>query len=89
MKITVSDEFKTICENIIKENKSCKEWAMIESDDMFQTKSYCGGYDADEDAFCFSYYDMNNAEYWFQVDLEEINKILNNELTILDIRPAE
>jgi len=89
MRIAITDEFRKICEDIIKENKSQDEWAMIESDDMFQAKSYCGGYDADEAAFCFSYYDDNNIEYWLQVNLEEVKKIANKEVNTLDIRPAE
>jgi len=89
MEIVLTDEFKTICEDIIKENKSDEEWAEIESDDMFQTKSYCGGYDADEEAFCFSSYNENDDEYWFQLNLEEIKKVINGELSTVEARPAE
>lgn len=89
MKINVTDEFKTICEDIMRRNMSDDDWAEIESDDMFQTNSYCGGYDADEEAFCFSYYDENDDEYWFQLNLKEISNVVTGELTTVEARPAE
>ena len=54
------------------------QWAEIESCDMFQTSNYCGGFDADEQAFCFSYFDPNNQEFWFQIDLQQVKSIANN-----------
>ena len=44
---------------------------------MFQKSSIIGGYDADERAFCFSYYDENKAEYWFQFELATAVRIAN------------
>jgi hypothetical protein len=88
MKITVTDEFRSICQEITKENRSIEKWAAVESDDMFQTESYCGGYDSDEGAFCFSCYDSHGNEYYFQLSLEEIEKVLNYELTDFDARFA-
>ena len=89
MKINVTDEFKAICKDILNEDKTKEQWAEIESDDMFQTNSFCGGYDADEVAFCFSFYNDNGDEYWFQVTLEEIEKVVSGDLTTIDSRPAE
>jgi len=63
MKLIIDSEFASICKEIIKENKTNLEWSSIESSDMFQTKNYNGGYDATENAFCFSHY-KNNKEYW-------------------------
>lgn len=81
MKINIDKEFKNICEEIIKENKTEAEWGEIESCDMFQSEHYCGGYEALEQEFCFSYYDKNNKEYWFQLPLAEILKIARGEIT--------
>lgn len=88
MNIPITDEFRSICQQIIKENRSIEEWAAIESDDMFQTKSYCGGYDADECAFCFSCYDSHGNEYYFKLAFDETKKVLSYELTEFDARPA-
>jgi hypothetical protein len=88
MKIKVTDEFKSICGEILKEKKSEQEWAAIESDDMFQTKSFCGGYDADEKAFCFSYYNKNGDEYWFQLTLEEVEKTVDGILKTFEGKAA-
>lgn len=38
--------------------------ALIESDDMFQTQNYVGGFDATEMSFCFSYFDANRDEFY-------------------------
>jgi hypothetical protein len=38
------------------EERSDVKWADVEASDMFQGVSYAGGYDATEQAFCFSYY---------------------------------
>ena len=83
MEMNISDEFKSICKEIEKERKTEKEWALIESSDMFQTEHYCGGYDATENAFCFSYYDDKGEEFWFQITLEKINKIVKNEILFI------
>ena len=52
--LEVDEELKNICRQILNENKSHKEWDEIESDDMFQSPKYCGGYDAAEQEFTFS-----------------------------------
>jgi hypothetical protein len=88
MIIKVEKEFIEICKLIIKEAKSIDEWSLYESDDMFQSEHFCGGFDATENAFCFSYYDNNN-EYWFQIDLEEVKKITHGQLININIREAE
>jgi hypothetical protein len=84
MNINVTDEFKAICNDILNENKTEEEWAEIESDDMFQTNSFSGGYDADEEAFCFSFYNEDSDEYWFQLTLEEIKKVVSGDLSTID-----
>jgi hypothetical protein len=88
MKLKIDKEFKEICKEILNQNKAPEEWALIESSDMFQTEKYNGGYDADEMAFCFSYYDESGKEFWFQITAEEIRKISENKLEELTIREA-
>lgn len=88
MEIEIDQEFIEICSRIMNEKKSEEEWALLESSDMFQTKHFCGGYDATEMAFCFSYYDSKTDEFWFQVDLNEVSKILNKEIKYLEARPV-
>ena len=89
MDIKITDEFIDICEDILSEEKSEDEWALIESDDMFQSDSFCGGYNADEMSFCFSYYATDGKEYWFQLTLDEIEKIVNKSLLTIPGRVAE
>ena len=89
MKIYINREILEIFEKIQAEGKTPDEWSEIESDDMFQTKNVVGGYDADEHAFCFSYYDRDRREYWFQLNLEEIGEILQGKVIDIEGRLAE
>ncbi|WP_051327232.1 hypothetical protein [Desulfatibacillum aliphaticivorans] len=65
------------------------EWTGIESDDMFQTASFCGGYDADENAFCFSFFSKSGKEYWFQLTIKEITDISNRKVETIEVRAAD
>ncbi len=88
MKHKIKDSFKEICEQIIGENKTLEEWSEVESSDMFQNEDYNGGFDATEEEFCFSLYE-NDKEYWFQFPLEDIQKILSEEITTITVREAD
>lgn len=78
MKISLSEELVEILEEIKAEKKTLKEWCEIESSDMYQTKHFNGGFDADEEEFTFSYYNDDGKEYWFQIPLTEIDTALAN-----------
>lgn len=75
MDIPIEDELIDICEEIIEQNKSEQQWAEIESGDMFQSAMFCGGFDADENKFCFSYFSSTGSEYWFQFGLSIAKRI--------------
>ena len=49
--VFVTNEFRELCSTIVAEARSDNEWAQIESDDMFQTAHFVGGFDATERAF--------------------------------------
>ena len=89
MEIRISDELRQICERIVLEDKSEAEWALIESCDMFQTEHFNGGFDADEQAFCFSYYDENESEFWFQMSLSEVADIISGKKSLLQVRTPD
>ena len=78
MLIPLNEELKEICKQIIEQDKSIDEWAEIESDDLFQTKSFEGGYDATEKEFVFCYY--ADTVYWFQISLDQVHNIHNGEI---------
>ena len=84
MEIPISRELKEICVEVQETGYSLEQWAEIESDDMFQNGSYCGGFDADEGEFCFSFYSSSGQELWFQIDLDLAYRIANGSpLSIL------
>jgi hypothetical protein len=74
-RVSISNELLSIFREIIEERKTVGEWAAVESDDMFQIGNYSGGFDATENAFCFSFYNGTGEEFWFQLELDEIKKI--------------
>lgn len=84
--LKIESEFLEILKEISSENKTVYEWREIESSDMFQSNKYCGGFDAIEDKFTFSYYDDRNGEFWFEVSLDEIDKILKGEVNQIQTR---
>lgn len=89
MHVQVGDELRQICRRILAEGLSEHEWAERESDDMFQSRAYAGGYDATEMAFCFSYYAPDDSELWFQMTLGEVAEIAEGKLTEVPARPAD
>lgn len=65
-------------------------WAERESSDMFQTQHLCGGYDADEEAFWFSYFPDDGGEFWFAITLAEATSAVSpRTLPPLEMRAAE
>lgn len=89
MSLQIDDEFVTICREIVADGDSDAEWAEIESDDMFQSEHYAGGYDADEQAFCFSHYVSDGEEQWFQLTLVEVQAAAAGERPAIKVRPAD
>lgn len=89
MSVNFEEELFEICKEIVAENKSVEDWSFIESDDYFQTSHFCGGFDSIESAFCFSYYDENEEEYWFQITLDEVIEIFKNKKMNIKLRKAD
>mgnify|MGYP000414200396 CR=1 FL=1 len=81
-------DFLLLCERIIAKNICLDQWMEIPSSDMFQKGSYVGGFDDNEQEFTFSYY-IGKDEYWFQVSLEDIERIRSGEITEIEARPAD
>jgi hypothetical protein len=82
-----STPFLEICHSIVEENLTESEWAEVESCDMFQNGPYIGGFEAIENAFCFSFYDENGVEYWFQMTLEEIKSVADGSVKEVMVYP--
>ena len=89
MQLGPDAEFVGICHRVAHEGWTDDDWAERESDDWFQTASFCGGYDADERAFCFSYYDASGMEWWFQVSLPDALMISAGEDVVIELRRAQ
>jgi len=88
MNLKITDEFVQICRAIVNASKTIEEWCEIESDDMFQLGDYCGGYDADEQGFCFEVI-IDGVELWFQLSLEQAALIAEGKDIIIETHKAE
>jgi hypothetical protein len=88
MVISVDDELRAICRDLLADGFSAVEWAEREADDCVQTDHYEGGYSADEEAFVFTRY-AEDGEVWFQFTLREAGAIAMNTLNELPARTAE
>lgn len=86
MQLTIDSELRSICQEIVAEDQTEEEWAEVESDDMFQSENYVGGFDADEEAFCFGYYAPDGQEYWFELTLAEAKAIAAGENLAIEAR---
>lgn len=84
IEIPITEELENICKEILSKDLSLEQWSEIESDDMFQSKIYSGGYDSDEQAFCFSLY-KNGKEFWFQITLGEVILIVNGDMNFIKV----
>lgn len=88
MEIVVDSQLKGMCASIEAQALNESEWAERESDDEFQSNHYCGGFDADENAFCFSFYAQSGNEYWFQFNLSEASLIKSGAIQVIVAREA-
>jgi len=85
---TFDNDFLKIAEEILSENKSPDEWAMIQSSDMFQQGKYSGGFEATEMEFTFSVFE-DEKEYWFQLALSDIQKVVDGDIRQVHVREAD
>ena len=85
MKLEVNDELKSICKDILEENKTGDDWAKVEAEDWFQTDNFCGGFEKATNGFAFSYYE-NEKEFWFDLKLSDVSEILNGNIKTIECR---
>ena len=83
--LEIDGELVEICREIFAEGKTDDEWSEIESCDMFQSSHYCGGYDGVEQEFSFSYFEISEKEWWFQLPLADVKKVIEGELKYIDL----
>jgi len=88
-KLKVNNDLLGILNKINSESKTIEQWRENESSDMYQTSNYCGGFDSIENEFTFSYYDEKSTEYWFQLSLDNIDKLISGQITEIEMRLAD
>jgi hypothetical protein len=89
MQLNIDDELTRLCQSIVVDSTGVSDWSLHESCDAYQSDRYCGGYEAAEEAFCFSYYSSDGTEYWFQLTLDEVSGIARgSDETDISLREA-
>lgn len=88
MKHVIESELRDICQEIVDRDQSLDEWREMESSDEFQGERYHGGFEAEEDAFCFTYYEDDSTELLFQFTLEEAADIADGTKMSVEARDA-
>ena len=87
MKLQIDEEFKSICQEIINENKTDAEWSETQSGDMFQSENFCGGYE--DGVFAFGYFGTQNQpdkEFWIELTLNDIKNIVVGSIKEIEIK---
>ena len=87
MNHTLTLDFIEIAKEVKADSKSEEQWALVESDDMFQNGAYVGGFAGTELAFCFSVYEAGK-ECWFQLSLDEMKDVAEGRKSVVEISPA-
>ena len=60
-----------ICREIAARRLSLEQWSAVESCDEFQSERLVGGFEATEGQFTFSYFDVADTEWWFNLTLDQ------------------
>ena len=89
MKHIIEPELREICKDIVDRDQSLDEWREMESGDEFQGDLYHGGFKAEEDSFCFKYYDPDGDELVFQFSLEEAEEIAAGDQKSVEARESD
>lgn len=75
MRIPIDNDLMLICKEIVDDDNSEEAWAGMESGDMFQQGRYCGGFDADDMFFAFSY-DDEGEQWCLSLTLKEVQEVV-------------
>lgn len=88
MKLQIDPELQVLALELASRDWSLDQWC-AQADQSFESEHYCGGFDSDEQHFCFSGYAEGGNQCWFEFSLEQLQQISRGELTELDAELAE
>ncbi len=84
-RLQITDELRIVCRSIVNDARTTDEWAASESDDEFQTEHLCGGFDAEERSFLFSWFAADD-EWWFSLTPEQASEIADGADVAIELR---
>jgi hypothetical protein len=83
--LRADDDLRVICREIVSLGRGHANWDRPESREHFQSGKYFGGYDAAEQAFVFTYCDLNQKQWWIVASLPVVEEIAKGEDRYLDL----
>lgn len=81
-------ELVAICHEIASRGLSLDQWAAVESDDEFQSERLVGGFEATEGEFTFSYFDLADTEWWFNLTLDQALGVAEGNGVVVKLRES-
>jgi hypothetical protein len=78
-----------ICREIASRRLSLDQWSAVESSDEFQSERLVGGFEATEGQFTFSYFDVTDNEWWFNLTLEQALGVAQGNGVVVELREPQ
>lgn len=88
MQLTIDDELRQLLLQLASRHWSLQDWCQAEAE-SFESEHYCGGFDADEQKFCFSRYAAGGNHCWFEFEFSQLEALSCGELSWLPATVAE
>jgi hypothetical protein len=72
MIIPMNEEFRRLCQTIASELDRDPAAVLVESDDLRQAPSFCGGWNEESKRFWLSFYAPDGGDYIFSMSIEDV-----------------
>ncbi|MBY0261526.1 MAG: hypothetical protein K2Q20_04245 [Phycisphaerales bacterium] len=70
--LPITDELRELCATMVREMASDRQKVLVDSDDLIQSQSFCGGWDSESSAFAFSFYCDDGIDYIFLLAIDDV-----------------
>jgi hypothetical protein len=71
VKLFIDEDFKRICATIVAAFERSGEASLRWSDDEYQSRNFCGGWDEEARRFAFSFYAPDGGDYLFTFSVDD------------------
>ena len=85
-RVKVEPELVQICKDIEAKGWTLEQWAEHDSYDMFQTETFCGGFDCCDMLFTFGRYQNGEELYCVQLTLDQVPLVTKGIMRSIEIQ---